>query len=178
MSDFSTLTIELPGSDGTFEIQGDLEFTPQGRPAYTINAGNGATAAAEKHFGASDTTSPKANAYLGFAQGERTFSIRFVSWTGEGNTWGGLGPDATAGEKAQYLEHELSHREIDSRRPVTLSYGLYTDSGPFSPLAVVPKEYDMPFVVGEGETINEFTGEITFAEAHDVNINLHPANPF
>jgi len=177
MSNFSTLTVELPGSNGTFEFQGDIEFTPQGRPAYTINAGNGATAVAEDLFGASDSTSPKANVYLGFGQGERQFSIRFVSWTGEGNTFGELGPDATAGEKAQHLEHELSHREIDSRNPVTISYGLYTESGLYSPLTVVPKEYDTPFVVGESETINEFTGEITFAEAYDANNALQPANP-
>lgn len=178
MTDYSTVVLDLPGSDGRFKFQGDVEFTPQGRFQFTKNSGNGVTALAEKVFGAPEKTSLKANAYLGVGQGVRKFTIRFTSWTGESKEFGALGSDATAAEKMLEFEHQLANREIDSRNPATLIYGDLHPEGRFAPVDVVIPEYDFTFAVGEGETVNTFTGEMTLVEAFDVNIPLHPAEPF
>jgi hypothetical protein len=176
MTDFSKVILDLPGSDGRFELQGDIEFVPQARWNFTVNAGNGVTALSEDLFGlAGDSTSQMANIYGGAGQGQRTVVVRFVSWTGEGNEFGELPTDAPAARKAQHLEHELAHRSIDSRNPATLSYGDYhpDPDALYEPLEVVPLEVDTPFAVGNGENIHEFTGELTLAEAWNLNQVIH-----
>lgn len=176
---FDKIVIELPGSgDTTYEAQGNIEFNPGQQPQYTVNAGNGITALTEQLI--NTDASPLANVYLNFGQGERAITIRFNGWRGESGQWGNLPQDARAARKAQKLDHEIANREIDSRKPITLTYGSYSDTAgdQFGPLKVVPSEVNLPFTTGEGESVNVFTGEITFKEAVVADQAIHKLNPF